>query len=178
MSTHISWGQVSEYFSHLSSWSTVPCSRCYESLKEFLYIGETRRGAYPRRGWRRHKPFLQPATTITQHDQILSQRRKGISNTTQIRCAHCHGQITVNFTLYLLSFWWDSLQLLILAGNSISHLSSLLQLRDATPFWEHELFPTRVDIYPPLLTDPEGDSCFSIYQIRWIKKKRFFNFFF
>ena len=27
-----------------------------------------------------------------------------------------------------------------------------------------------VDIYPPLLTDPEGDSCFSIYQIRWIKK--------
>ena len=26
-------------------------------------------------------------------------------------------------------------------------------------------------------TDPEGDSCFSIYQIRWIKR-RFFNFFF
>ena len=25
-------------------------------------------------------------------------------------------------------------------------------------------------IYPPLFTDPEGDSCFSIYQIRWIKK--------
>ena len=24
-------------------------------------------------------------------------------------------------------------------------------------------------IYPPLFTDPEGDSCFSIYQIRWIK---------
>ena len=22
---------------------------------------------------------------------------------------------------------------------------------------------------PPLFTDPEGDSCFSIYQIRWIK---------
>ena len=35
----------------------------------------------------------------------------------------------------------------------------------------------RRGIYPPLLTDPEGDSCFSIYQIRWIKK-RFFNFFF
>ena len=34
-----------------------------------------------------------------------------------------------------------------------------------------------VDIYPPLFTDPEGDSCFSIYQIRWITK-RFFNFFF
>ena len=34
-----------------------------------------------------------------------------------------------------------------------------------------------VNIYPPLFTDPEGDSCFSIYQIRWIKK-RFFNFFF
>ena len=30
---------------------------------------------------------------------------------------------------------------------------------------------------PPLFTDPEGDSCFSIYQIRWIKK-RFFHFFF
>ena len=27
----------------------------------------------------------------------------------------------------------------------------------------------RRGIYPPLLTDPEGDSCFSIYQIRWIK---------
>ena len=25
-------------------------------------------------------------------------------------------------------------------------------------------------VYPPLFTDPEGDSCFSIYQIRWIKK--------
>ena len=35
----------------------------------------------------------------------------------------------------------------------------------------------RRDIYPPLFTDPEGDSCFSIYQIRWIKKC-FFNFFF
>ena len=32
-------------------------------------------------------------------------------------------------------------------------------------------------IYPPLFTDPEGDSCFSIYQIRWIKK-HYFNFFF
>ena len=32
-------------------------------------------------------------------------------------------------------------------------------------------------IYPPLFTEPEGDSCFSIYQIRWIKK-RFLNFFF
>ena len=27
----------------------------------------------------------------------------------------------------------------------------------------------RRGIYPPLYTDPEGDSCFSIYQIRWIK---------
>ena len=27
----------------------------------------------------------------------------------------------------------------------------------------------RGGIYPPLFTDPEGDSCFSIYQIRWIK---------
>ena len=31
--------------------------------------------------------------------------------------------------------------------------------------------------YPPLFTDPEGDICFSIYQIRW-RKKCFFNFFF
>ena len=27
----------------------------------------------------------------------------------------------------------------------------------------------RRGIYPPLFTEPEGDSCFSIYQIRWIK---------
>ena len=32
-------------------------------------------------------------------------------------------------------------------------------------------------IYPPLFTVPEGDSRFSVYQIRWIKK-HFFNFFF
>ena len=32
-------------------------------------------------------------------------------------------------------------------------------------------------IYLLLLTDPEEDSSFSIYQIRWIKKC-FFNFFF
>ena len=32
-----------------------------------------------------------------------------------------------------------------------------------------------MDIYPPLFTDPEGDSCFSIYQIRWIKKCCFVN---
>ena len=35
----------------------------------------------------------------------------------------------------------------------------------------------RRGIYPPLFTDPEGDSCFIIYQIRWIKKCCF-NFFF
>ena len=35
----------------------------------------------------------------------------------------------------------------------------------------------RRGIYPPLFIDPGGDSCFSIYQIRWIKK-RFFNFFY
>ena len=35
----------------------------------------------------------------------------------------------------------------------------------------------RQGIYPPLFTDPEGDSCFSIYQIRSIKKCCF-NFFF
>ena len=35
----------------------------------------------------------------------------------------------------------------------------------------------RRGIYSPLFTDPEGDSCFSIYQITWIKK-RSFNFFF
>ena len=33
----------------------------------------------------------------------------------------------------------------------------------------------RQGIYPPLFTDPEGDSCFSIYQIRWIKKCHFIN---
>ena len=27
-------------------------------------------------------------------------------------------------------------------------------------------------IYPALWTDPEGDSCFSIYQINWIKVKK------
>ena len=32
-------------------------------------------------------------------------------------------------------------------------------------------------IYPPLFTDPEGDSCLSIYQIRWIKKCCFNLFF-
>ena len=34
-------------------------------------------------------------------------------------------------------------------------------------------------IYPPLFSDPEGDSCFSIYQISWIKKNAvliFLNF--
>ena len=35
----------------------------------------------------------------------------------------------------------------------------------------------RRGIYPLLSTDPEGDSCFSIYQIRWIQKCCF-NFFF
>ena len=33
----------------------------------------------------------------------------------------------------------------------------------------------RRGMYPPLFTDPEGDSCFSIYQIRWIRKYRFIN---
>ena len=35
----------------------------------------------------------------------------------------------------------------------------------------------RRGIYPPLFTDPEGDSCFTIYQIRWIKKCCFNLFF-
>ena len=34
---------------------------------------------------------------------------------------------------------------------------------------------TRRGIYPPLFNDPEGDSCFIIYQIRWIKRCRFIN---
>ena len=54
--------------------------------------------------------------------------------------------------LFIIWWWWwwwwwrwDSLQLSILAGCSISHLSSLTQLRDATPFWEYVLvFPTRL----------------------------------
>ena len=33
----------------------------------------------------------------------------------------------------------------------------------------------RRGIYSPLFTDPEGDSCFSIYEIRWLKKCRFIN---
>ena len=33
----------------------------------------------------------------------------------------------------------------------------------------------RRGIYPPLFIDPKGDSCFSIYQIKWIKKCRFIN---
>ena len=33
----------------------------------------------------------------------------------------------------------------------------------------------RRGIYSPLFTDPERDSCFSIYQIRWIKKCCFIN---
>ena len=35
----------------------------------------------------------------------------------------------------------------------------------------------RLGVYLTLFTDAEGDSCFSIYQIRWIKKCCF-NFFF
>ena len=31
-------------------------------------------------------------------------------------------------------------------------------------------------IYLALFTDPEGDSCFSIYQISWIKMKKRSNF--
>ena len=30
----------------------------------------------------------------------------------------------------------------------------------------------RLGIYLGLFTDPEGDSCFSIYQISWIKMKK------
>ena len=30
----------------------------------------------------------------------------------------------------------------------------------------------RQGIYQALFTDPEGDSCFSIYQISWIKLKQ------
>ena len=30
----------------------------------------------------------------------------------------------------------------------------------------------RRGIYLALLTDPEGDSCFSVYQISWIKMKK------
>ena len=31
---------------------------------------------------------------------------------------------------------------------------------------------SRLGIFLALLTDPEGDSCFSIYQISWIKMKK------
>ena len=33
-------------------------------------------------------------------------------------------------------------------------------------------------IYPPLFTDPDGDSCFSIYQTSWIKMKKVASSFF
>ena len=33
----------------------------------------------------------------------------------------------------------------------------------------------RRGMYPPLFIDPEEDSCFSIYQIRWVKKRRAFS---
>ena len=33
-----------------------------------------------------------------------------------------------------------------------------------------DIYAKRRGIYPPLFSDREGDSCFSIYQIRWIKK--------
>ena len=35
----------------------------------------------------------------------------------------------------------------------------------------------RRGIYLPLFTDPEGDICFSIYQISWIKMKKVINCF-
>ena len=75
-----------------------------------------------------------------------------------MRCVHCHRQITVNFTSYLLLLLLllDSLQLSILAEYSVSHLSSFPQLREATPFREHVLFPTRltpgrIQLYPVYL---------------------------
>ena len=46
-----------------------------------------------------------------------------------------------------------------------------------TEWWIYTKTRSVKVLYPPLFTDPEGDSCFSIYQIRWIKK-RFYNFFF
>ena len=35
-----------------------------------------------------------------------------------------------------------------------------------------DLDAKRQGIYIALFTDPEGDSCFSIYQISWIKMKK------
>ena len=34
------------------------------------------------------------------------------------------------------------------------------------------LYALRLSIYPPPSADPEGDSCFSIHQISWIKVKK------
>ena len=39
-----------------------------------------------------------------------------------------------------------------------------------------DLDAKRQGIYLALFTDPEGDSCFSIYQISWIKMKKRSNF--
>ena len=86
-----------------------------------------------------------------------------------MRCVHCHRQITVNFTSYLLLLLLllDSLQLSILAEYSVSHLSSFPQLREATPFREHVLFPTRptpgrIQLYPVYLgisSSSNGSRC-------------------
>ena len=39
---------------------------------------------------------------------------------------------------------------------------------DTGIYWDMK----RQGIYLVLFTDPEGDSCFSIYQISWIKMKK------
>jgi len=48
----------------------------------------------------------------------------------------------------------------------------LYTLHDDLSFcqWYYTTIPRRGGVYPSLFTDPEGGSCFSIYQIRWIKK--------
>ena len=51
-------------------------------------------------------------------------------------------------------------------------LSNIIQLFPEGEVNSGEYIPRRKAsryIYPPLFTNPEGDSCFSIYQIRWIK---------
>ena len=75
---------------------------------------------------------------------------------------------------------WLVLILFFLIG--LGYLSDLkyttIPRRRGEQWWiytETRSFEVYIHCSSPI--DPEGDSCFSIYHIRWIKK-RFFNFFF
>ena len=62
--------------------------------------------------------------------------------------------------------------------NDANFSSKIVYCNTTIPWRGGEYIPRRKrrGIYPPLFTNPEGDSCFSIYQIRWIKKKTLLQF--